>query len=86
MSTIFPKRKIPYNLRNENNFESSNVSTVLYGTETISFRGPKTWLIVPDKIKYSKTLTEFKKQIKDWLPINCDCRLCKTYVCNLGFI
>ena len=47
IKTIFPERSIPYNLRNENNFKSSNVHTVYYGTETISYRGPKTWELVP---------------------------------------
>ena len=37
MSTVFPRCLIPYNLRSANNFETSNVRTVHFGTETISF-------------------------------------------------
>ena len=63
MRTIFPGRSIPCDLRKKNNFKSSNVHTVFFGTETISFRGPKTWELVPEDIKCSKTLAEFKIKI-----------------------
>ena len=80
MKTVFPDRSMPYNLRD------IKVSTVSYGTETLSFRGPKTWALVPDGINHSKTLAEFKAKKRIWEPIGCICRLCKTYVANLGFI
>ena len=60
--------------------------TVFYGTETIRYRGPKTWDIVPQHIKESKSLKQFKYQIKSWKPIGCTCRLCKTFIPELGFI
>ena len=86
LKSLFPRRIVPYNLRNKNPFEPTNICTVYHGTETISYRGPKTWEIVPDEIKSSKTLAVFKAKIKKWQPIGCTCRLCKTYVCNLGFL
>ena len=43
MKCIFPDTTNPYNLRNNNPFKGSNVHTVYNGTETISFRGSKTW-------------------------------------------
>ena len=60
MITVFPDRSMPYNLRNIIPFQSTNVSTVSYGTETLFFRGPKTWALVPDGINHSKTLAVFK--------------------------
>ena len=86
MKTIFPSREIPYNLRNVNNYKRSKVRTVFYGTNTITFMGPKIWQLLPDEIKYAKSLMEFKRTIRNWDPIGCDCRLCKKYVANLGFI
>ena len=59
MKFIFPERTISYNLRNINPFQSTNVRTVYYGTETISFRGPKIWALVPGEIKNSTSLTLF---------------------------
>lgn len=86
MKHIFPDRKIPYNLRNMNPFQSTNVNTVFNGTETIAFRGPKTWALVPEQIKNSASLPEFKAKIKGWEPKGCTCRLCKVYINNLGYI
>ena len=35
-----------------------------YQKETIRYRGPKTWEIVPNEIKLSKSLKSFKEKIK----------------------
>ena len=86
MKSVFPERAVPFNLRNKNNFRATNVSSVFNGTETISFRGPKTWILVPDEIKKSQTLSEFRTKIKKWEPKGCTCRLCKVYINSLGFI
>ena len=85
MKCIFPDTTNPYNLRN-NPFKGSNVNTVYNGTEIISFRGPKTWAIVPEEIKTSKPLYEFKSKIKHWEALGCTCRLCNIYVNSVGFI
>ena len=86
MKDIFPEKVIPYDLRNKNPFQSSNVHTVYNGTETLPFRGPKTWALVPEDIKNSTSLPEFKSKIKNWEPKGCECRLCIVYVHHLGFI
>ena len=86
MKDIFPERIISYNLRKMNPFKTLNVNTVYNGTETLSFRGPKTWELVPEDIKNATSLNEFKTKIKYWKPNGCTCRLCKVYVQNLGFI
>ena len=67
-------------------FTTSNVRTVACGTETISFLGPKIWSILPNEIKESKSLIEFKSKIKKWKPNECPCRLCKIYLGGVGFI
>ena len=59
MKNLFYDSTNPYNLRNALEFSTSNVHTVHNGTETISFRGPKTWSLVPQEIKNSKSLLEF---------------------------
>ena len=67
-------------------FETRNVHTVTYGTETISSLGPKIWHIIPKNIKDSTTLNEFKRRIKMWTPALCPCRLCKKYIAGIGFV
>ena len=67
-------------------FKTRNVRTVAYGTETLSYLGPKIWSLVPEEIKNENNLGAFKIKIKHWRPVGCPCRLCKTYVAGVGFI
>ena len=75
-----------HNLRSNRFWEISKVRTVNYGTETMRYRGPKVWELLPINIKESKSLEEFKYKIKKWKPTDCTCRLCKEFIRNLGFI
>lgn len=38
------------------------------------------------KIKNQKIFDRFKREIKKWKPVKCQCRICRTFVSNLGFI
>jgi len=86
MQEIFTEHKNVHNLRKNKDWESHNVRTVSYGKETFSYLGPKTWELVPSHIKESTSLNDFKQKIKQWKPVGCSCRLCKTFIPNLGFI
>ena len=86
MKAIFNNRIDTHNLRSNGCWQTSRVRTVLYGTETIRYRGPKTWDMLPQNIKDSNTLSEFKAKVKIWKPKNCTCRLCKIFIPELGFI
>ena len=86
MRNIFSEIDKLYDLRKKNNLKTSNVKTVYYGTETVSFRGPEIWSMLPEDIKNSETLQEFKIKVKKWKPEGCTCRLCKTYITQVGFI
>ena len=76
MREIFNNRIDTYDLRSNGCWQTSRVRTVAYGTETIRYRGPKTWDMLPQSIKDSKTHSEFKAKIKFWQPQDCTCRLC----------
>ena len=58
----------------------------IYGTETITYRGPEIWKHVPQSIKDITSLAKFKQEIKCWRPAGCTCRLCKIFVLCLGFL
>ena len=83
---LFPRQNDVYDLRYKRTFETSKVRTVHFGTETVRYRGPKIWELVPNDIKEATTLSGFKNKIKMWKPQGCTCRLCRTYVHNLGFL
>ena len=86
MSTVFPLSNNPYNLRNSNLLKLGNIRTVYNGLETVTFRGPDIWAQIPDNIKQSSTVDEFKTKLKFLKVINCKCRICKNFVPYLGFI
>ena len=85
MNNVFPMNPSIYNLRNSE-FKTENVRTVHYGTDSLSFLGPRIWKLVPLEVKSCTTLQVFKSKIKTWVPKNCPCRLCKLYVPGVGFI
>ena len=58
-------------------FKSRNVNTMLYGTETIFFLGPKIWSIIPTDMKNATSFFEFKRKIRNWKHVACPCRLCR---------
>ena len=86
VTEIFQERTVSYNLRSDNSFASRHVNSVYHGTESLSFLGPKIWELVPSEIKQSENLEIFKNKIKQWIPLQCPCRLCRTYLPHIGFL
>ena len=86
MNEVFVERNNNSSLRGKNLLTRQRVNSVRYGTETVSFLAPKIWDILPKDIKDSESLDIFKRKIKKWIPLECPCRLCKTYVPQVGFI
>ena len=73
-------------MRHINHFETPFVRTVNNGTESVSYLGSKICDIVPEEYKTLNSLNSLKESIKNWLPLNCPYRLCKTYEDGVGFI
>ena len=86
LSELFVNKTSTYNLRRNDTFERRQVHSVYHGTESLSFLGPKIWDLVPTEIKQSESLDVFKMKIKKWTPFECPCRLCRTYIPQVGFI
>ena len=75
-----------YNLRSGMHLSGVNVHSTQYGTESIGYLGAKIWDLVPVHMKDLKTLSTFKNQIKNWIPKDCWCHLCKVCVAQVGFL
>ena len=75
-----------YNLRKGIYLASRNMHTAHFGTDTISRSGLNLWKIISDKIKHPSILSAFKAKDKYWTISNCQCRLCKILVKDLGFV
>ena len=87
MNEIFQFFENPvYELRSGVHLPGRNSRTVFFGTESIINLGAKLWNMVPENIKSSESLNVFKSKIKHWSPNHCPCRICKTYIGQVGFI
>ena len=76
----------PYNLKNDPDLQRSRNRRVYLGTESISSLALKVWELIPSDIRSANSLEIFKEKIKFWTTDKCPCRLCKTYIGNVGFI
>ena len=76
LNDVFVEKNCNYNLRGNNFLKRRRVNSVRYGTESVYFLAPKIWDILPKEIKNSE----------NWVPQECPCRLCNTYVWQVGFI
>ena len=63
------------------------VNSEYMGKHSLRYFGPVVWeQMLPVRYKEITSLDKFKQEIKRWVPDNCKCRLCKTYVGGLGFV
>ena len=67
-------------------YNPANPKKVNTGLETLRCLGPKIWEMIPIKLRNLDSLPLFKEKIKNWIPQNCPCRLCKTYIHQLGYL
>ena len=83
---MYQVRKINCNLMHSQKFANTKKIVVKMGLETITYRAPQLWNLVSTEIKNAPSLLIFKEKIKSWYCDNCPCRLCKTYIANVGFV
>ena len=83
MDFMFERRNNMNNLRNFQEFATKRKRTVKMGLETLNYRLPQLWLILPKNLIINK-LVPFKESVGEWNCIDCPCRLCKLYVPNIS--
>ena len=66
--------------------ENVNSIKVYNSTDFVIVFSTKIWKFVPVELKQSETLYYFKLKIKNWVPTEGPCRLCKTYIQQVGFL
>ena len=71
-------------LRKPKDFMKRNIETQKYGERQLNFFGTNLWRKLPEKIRMSNTLEDFKREIKNWKPEKCFCYLCKNFIQDLG--
>ena len=86
MDSIFERRNESYNLCNFQEFLTEIKRTAHYGLETLSYRSPQLWSLLPENIKEVESLEIFKRKVKSWICDDCPCRLCKPCWQNIRFL
>ena len=86
MNDVFEFIEKPFSLRTTLQIRLRKICTTKYGIETPSYLDPKLWNLVPNEYKTVESLEDFKGKKKTWVPENCPCRLCKTYIHQVGFV
>ena len=81
---VFVTNFVPYNLRGSTDLVLPKARTNLYGTDIVSFIGQKLRQILLKEINESQALEIFKRNFRA-IPIDCSCKLCKSYIVHLGF-
>ena len=83
---IFEKYEGP-STRLDRNYYWPNANKVFKGEMSFRIFGPIVWdEMLPNAYKNYGSVEEFKNGIKDWVPDNCRCRLCKEYEPGIGFV
>ena len=83
---IFIENHFTYGFRSCNNLLLPQARTTCYGLETVSFLGSRLWRALPNDMKQSDTLSSFKRRIKSWKGEECNCRLCRPFMAQVGFL
>ena len=86
MGFMFERRNNKYNLTNFQEFVTKRKRTGEMGLETLNYRSPQLWSILPENLRQINSLVQFKESVRKWVCIDCPCRLCKLYLPNIGFL
>ena len=84
MKEVFCLKQQDYSLRN-GNLTYPTPRTVSYGLETIGFKGCQLWHNLPKEIQCTD-LPTFKKYVAEHCKNTCKCKLCESYIANLGYV
>ena len=80
VSELFSFSNVNHSLRSDSQFHQPSTNTVWNGQENISYLRSKIWNMVPEEMKEKSSLFAFKREIKQWVPNSCSCRICKNYL------
>ena len=87
MKDVFPlNNNLSCNNGNRRIFHSRPIKSVAYGSETLPHHALIIWELVLTHMKSLQSVASFESAIKKWKLSDCPCRLCRTYIFQLGFV
>ena len=83
----FSIKEIPYSLRNGSVLKIPSTRSSYYGPNSIHFCACLLWHKLPNSLKESQSLPEFKYKIKTIRKIDCSCTICRSrwLIARVGF-
>ena len=78
MSCFFTHKEIPYNLKKNQVLSLPPARSTYYGTNSVHLRASLIWTKLPNYIKSSRSVCEFKNNIKNFKDIDCGFLICRT--------
>ena len=85
MKEVFCLKELDYTTRKQN-LVYPNPHTVSNGLESFGYQVSQLWRKIPYNVQQSDSLITFKNIISKHGENICNCKLCKTYIANLGYI
>ena len=73
-------KNLDYNSRFQTDFVFPDVNTICFSFHLLRYFSSKIWNDIPDEVKNSLSLDEFKNKIRLWEPSGFPCKLCKSYI------
>ena len=86
MLDLFQRREVNYNIRSQIDFSLRSVNTSSYGLRSLRYLAPKIWNLVPQNIRSAKSLSQFIRKIKSWIPDGCPYILCRPFIGQVGYV
>ena len=86
MKAFFDFRENRHNIRKFQGMRQQKERTVRHGLATALYRVSQLWSLVPEDLKSLPDVNLFKSKIKHWACTECPCKLCKTYLKNIGYV
>ena len=76
VSELFEFKSIKYSLRSKFLVNLPKCKSINNGTNTVFFKGGLLWNSLPNELKESKSIRLFQKNIRNWKPTTCTCKIC----------
>ena len=85
LSCLFSKSNTPYKLRDDNKLIQPLKRTTTFGIKSYAYFGTHLWNMLPNHIKNSVSLYDFKSLIRKWSGPTCCCSVCTQVIWSLVF-
>ena len=79
MNEMIEKKSVKYGLRKPNILVQPRANTTTYGIRSFRYYGPKLWNMLPDHLKVTTDILEFKALLKLWSGPTCQCPACLSF-------